>query len=57
MIKTQPTCECQTQGLNLPSVPQAQYNVTLTSQTNADQVLNNILTILPEKHVDFTQKG
>ncbi|KAL1024005.1 hypothetical protein UPYG_G00050190 [Umbra pygmaea] len=35
----------------------AQYNVTLTSQTNADQVLNQLLSILPEKHVDFTQKG
>lgn len=36
---------------------QAQYNVTLTSQTNPDQVLNQILTILPEKNVDFSQKG
>ena len=36
---------------------QAQYNVTLTSQTNPDQVLNQILSILPEKNVDFTQKG
>uniref|UniRef100_A0A8C5I9K3 Maternal embryonic leucine zipper kinase n=1 Tax=Gouania willdenowi TaxID=441366 RepID=A0A8C5I9K3_GOUWI len=35
----------------------AQYNVTLTSQTNADQVLNQILSILPEKNIDFTQKG
>uniref|UniRef100_A0A674DPS7 Maternal embryonic leucine zipper kinase n=1 Tax=Salmo trutta TaxID=8032 RepID=A0A674DPS7_SALTR len=35
----------------------AQYNVTLTSQTNPDQVLNQILSILPEKHVDFAQKG
>uniref|UniRef100_A0A672MRE4 non-specific serine/threonine protein kinase n=1 Tax=Sinocyclocheilus grahami TaxID=75366 RepID=A0A672MRE4_SINGR len=35
----------------------AQYNVTLTSQTNADQVLNQILSILPEKNVDFVQKG
>lgn len=35
----------------------AQYNVTLTSQTNPDQVLNQILAILPEKHVDFAQKG
>uniref|UniRef100_A0A8K9WT86 Maternal embryonic leucine zipper kinase n=1 Tax=Oncorhynchus mykiss TaxID=8022 RepID=A0A8K9WT86_ONCMY len=33
------------------------YNVTLTSQTNPDQVLNQILSILPEKHVDFAQKG
>lgn len=36
---------------------QAQYNVTLTSQTNPDQVLNQILSVLPEKKVDFTQKG
>ncbi|KAI4876192.1 hypothetical protein NFI96_019337, partial [Prochilodus magdalenae] len=35
----------------------AQYNVTLTSQTNADQVLNQILRVLPEKNVDFVQKG
>uniref|UniRef100_H2SD95 Maternal embryonic leucine zipper kinase n=1 Tax=Takifugu rubripes TaxID=31033 RepID=H2SD95_TAKRU len=34
-----------------------QYNVTLTSQTNPDQVLNQILSILPEKNVAFTQKG
>lgn len=36
---------------------QPQYNVTLTSQTNPDQVLNQILSILPEKNIDFTQKG
>lgn len=36
---------------------QAQYNVTLTSQTNPDQVLNQILSILPEKNIDFQQKG
>uniref|UniRef100_A0A3B3SPM4 Maternal embryonic leucine zipper kinase n=1 Tax=Paramormyrops kingsleyae TaxID=1676925 RepID=A0A3B3SPM4_9TELE len=35
----------------------AQYNVTLTSQLNAEQVLNQILSILPEKNVDFVQKG
>lgn len=40
-----------------PRKIKAQYNVTLTSQTNPDQVLNHILSILPEKHVDFTQKG
>uniref|UniRef100_A0A3P8UXB0 Maternal embryonic leucine zipper kinase n=1 Tax=Cynoglossus semilaevis TaxID=244447 RepID=A0A3P8UXB0_CYNSE len=40
-----------------PRKIKAQYNVTLTSQTNPDQVLNQILSILPEKHVDFTQKG
>uniref|UniRef100_A0A673LL06 Maternal embryonic leucine zipper kinase n=1 Tax=Sinocyclocheilus rhinocerous TaxID=307959 RepID=A0A673LL06_9TELE len=40
-----------------PRKIKAQYNVTLTSQTNADQVLNQILSILPEKSVDFVQKG
>ncbi|XP_058240044.1 maternal embryonic leucine zipper kinase isoform X1 [Hemibagrus wyckioides] len=35
----------------------AQYNVTLTSQTNADQVLNQILRALPQKNVDYVQKG
>lgn len=35
----------------------AQYNVTLTSQVNADQVLNQILRVLPEKSVDYVQKG
>uniref|UniRef100_A0AAY5EX68 Maternal embryonic leucine zipper kinase n=1 Tax=Electrophorus electricus TaxID=8005 RepID=A0AAY5EX68_ELEEL len=33
------------------------YNVTLTSQTNAEQVLNQILRVLPEKNVDYVQKG
>ncbi|XP_051558308.1 maternal embryonic leucine zipper kinase isoform X1 [Myxocyprinus asiaticus] len=40
-----------------PRKIKAQYNVTLTSQTNADQVLNQILSVLPEKNVDFVQKG
>ncbi|XP_013868721.1 maternal embryonic leucine zipper kinase [Austrofundulus limnaeus] len=40
-----------------PRKIKAQYNVTLTSQTNPDQVLNQILSVLPEKNVDFTQKG
>ncbi|XP_030644066.1 maternal embryonic leucine zipper kinase [Chanos chanos] len=40
-----------------PRKIKAQYNVTLTSQTNADQVLNHILSVLPEKNVDFVQKG
>ncbi|XP_051994229.1 maternal embryonic leucine zipper kinase-like [Xyrauchen texanus] len=45
-------------GLNDgPRKIKAQYNVTLTSQTNADQVLNEILSILLEKNVDFVQKG
>uniref|UniRef100_UPI0037E89166 maternal embryonic leucine zipper kinase n=1 Tax=Semicossyphus pulcher TaxID=241346 RepID=UPI0037E89166 len=40
-----------------PRKIKAQYNVTLTSQINPDQVLNQILSILPEKNIDFTQKG
>ncbi|XP_017272803.1 maternal embryonic leucine zipper kinase [Kryptolebias marmoratus] len=40
-----------------PRKIKAQYNVTLTSQTNPDQVLNQILSVLPEKNIDFTQKG
>lgn len=40
-----------------PRKIKAQYNVTLTSQTSPDQVLNQILAVLPEKHVDYTQKG
>ncbi|KAL2098365.1 hypothetical protein ACEWY4_007572 [Coilia grayii] len=40
-----------------PRKIKAQYNVTLTSQTNADQVLRQILDILPEKNVNFVQKG
>ncbi|XDV14894.1 hypothetical protein PO909_015065 [Leuciscus waleckii] len=40
-----------------PRKIKAQYNVTFTSQTNAEQVLNQILSILPEKNVDFVQKG
>ncbi|XP_060772654.1 maternal embryonic leucine zipper kinase [Neoarius graeffei] len=35
----------------------AQYNVTLTDQNNADHVLNQILSALPEKNVDYVQKG
>ncbi|KAM4594092.1 maternal embryonic leucine zipper kinase [Fundulus diaphanus] len=40
-----------------PRKIKAQYNVTLTSQTSPDQVLNQILSALPEKNVHFTQKG
>ncbi|XP_060921175.1 maternal embryonic leucine zipper kinase [Labrus mixtus] len=40
-----------------PRKIKVQYNVTLTSQTNPDQVLNQILSILPDKNIDFTQKG
>ncbi|KAK7929430.1 hypothetical protein WMY93_005825 [Mugilogobius chulae] len=40
-----------------PRKIKVQYNVTLTNQTNPDQVMNQILSALPEKNVDFTQKG
>ncbi|KAI5087707.1 maternal embryonic leucine zipper kinase, partial [Silurus meridionalis] len=40
-----------------PRKIKAQYNVTLTTLTNADQVLNQILTVLPQKNVDYVQKG
>uniref|UniRef100_A0A3Q2T3C9 Maternal embryonic leucine zipper kinase n=1 Tax=Fundulus heteroclitus TaxID=8078 RepID=A0A3Q2T3C9_FUNHE len=40
-----------------PRKIKAQYNVTLTSETSPDQVLNQILSALPEKNVHFTQKG
>ncbi|XP_077380315.1 maternal embryonic leucine zipper kinase isoform X1 [Festucalex cinctus] len=40
-----------------PRKIKALYNVTLTGQTNPDQVLNQILSVLPEKNVEFTQKG
>lgn len=40
-----------------PRKIKVQYNVTLTNQTNPDQVLNQILSALPEKNIDFTQKG
>ncbi|XP_012657752.1 maternal embryonic leucine zipper kinase [Otolemur garnettii] len=33
------------------------YNVTTTKLVNPDQLLNEIISILPEKHVDFVQKG
>nr|XP_057917866.1 maternal embryonic leucine zipper kinase isoform X1 [Doryrhamphus excisus]XP_057917951.1 maternal embryonic leucine zipper kinase isoform X1 [Doryrhamphus excisus] len=40
-----------------PRKIKAQYNVTLTGQTNPDQVLNQILSALPSKNVDYRQKG
>lgn len=40
-----------------PRKIKVQYNVTLTNQKNPDQVLNQILSALPEKNVDVTQKG
>ncbi|KAM5331004.1 maternal embryonic leucine zipper kinase isoform 1-T4 [Glossophaga mutica] len=33
------------------------YNVTTTKLANPDQLLNEIMSILPKKHVDFVQKG
>lgn len=35
----------------------AQYNVTTTTMLNADEVLNEIIRILPIKRVTFVQKG
>ncbi|XP_048449282.1 maternal embryonic leucine zipper kinase isoform X3 [Rhincodon typus] len=35
----------------------AQYNVTTTTMLNADDVLNEIILVLPTKRVDFVQKG
>ncbi|XP_066576677.1 maternal embryonic leucine zipper kinase isoform X2 [Amia ocellicauda] len=40
-----------------PRKIKAMYNVTLTSQVHAEQVLNQIISILPQKNVDFVQKG
>ncbi|XP_061686956.1 maternal embryonic leucine zipper kinase [Syngnathoides biaculeatus] len=40
-----------------PRKIKTQYNVTLTGETNPDQVLNQILSVLPEKSVQFSQKG
>ncbi|XP_077427011.1 maternal embryonic leucine zipper kinase [Vanacampus margaritifer] len=40
-----------------PRKIKALYNVTPTEQTNPDQVLNQILSVLPGKNVEFTQKG
>nr|XP_021501655.1 maternal embryonic leucine zipper kinase isoform X2 [Meriones unguiculatus] len=33
------------------------YNVTTTRLVNPDQLLNEIMAVLPEKNVDFVQKG
>ncbi|MEJ1277004.1 maternal embryonic leucine zipper kinase [Cricetulus griseus] len=33
------------------------YNVTTTRLVNPDQLLNEIMAVLPQKHVDFVQKG
>ncbi|XP_062925290.1 maternal embryonic leucine zipper kinase isoform X1 [Mobula hypostoma] len=40
-----------------PRKIKAQYNVTTTTMVNADQVLDEIIQILPTKRVDFVQKG
>ncbi|EPQ18744.1 Maternal embryonic leucine zipper kinase [Myotis brandtii] len=33
------------------------YNVTTTRLVNPDQLLNEIMSVLPKKHVDFVRKG
>ncbi|XP_058379565.1 maternal embryonic leucine zipper kinase isoform X2 [Diceros bicornis minor] len=33
------------------------YNVTTSRLVNPDQLLNEIMSVLPKKHVDFVQKG
>ncbi|MBZ3869701.1 Maternal embryonic leucine zipper kinase [Sciurus carolinensis] len=33
------------------------YNVTTTRLVNPDQLLNELMSILPKKHVDYVQKG
>ncbi|XP_070451925.1 maternal embryonic leucine zipper kinase-like [Equus przewalskii] len=33
------------------------YNVTTTRLANPDQLLNEIMSVLPKQHVDFVQKG
>ncbi|XP_037758132.1 maternal embryonic leucine zipper kinase isoform X1 [Chelonia mydas] len=40
-----------------PRKLKAHYNVTTTKLLNPDQLLNEIITILPKKHVDYVQKG
>ncbi|XP_073201847.1 maternal embryonic leucine zipper kinase isoform X4 [Lepidochelys kempii] len=40
-----------------PRKLKAHYNVTTTKLLNPDQLLNDIITILPKKHVDYVQKG
>ncbi|XP_074850115.1 maternal embryonic leucine zipper kinase [Carettochelys insculpta] len=40
-----------------PRKLKAHYNVTTTKLLNPDQLLNEIIAILPEKHVDYVQKG
>ncbi|XP_014428770.1 maternal embryonic leucine zipper kinase isoform X2 [Pelodiscus sinensis] len=40
-----------------PRKLKAHYNVTTTKLLNPDQLLNEIIAILPGKHVDYVQKG
>uniref|UniRef100_A0A674JW35 Maternal embryonic leucine zipper kinase n=1 Tax=Terrapene triunguis TaxID=2587831 RepID=A0A674JW35_9SAUR len=40
-----------------PRKLKAHYNVTTTKLLNPDQLLNELITILPKKHVDYVQKG
>lgn len=49
-------CHCGVQVLNL-SLSKLHYNVTTTRLVNPDQLLSEIMAILPKKNVDFVQKG
>lgn len=49
-------CRCGVQVLNL-SLSKLHYNVTTTRLVNPDQLLSEIMAILPKKNVDFVQKG
>lgn len=40
-----------------PRKLRAHYNVTMTNLLNPDQLLNDIVRVLPEKNVDYVQKG
>ncbi|XP_068127412.1 maternal embryonic leucine zipper kinase isoform X2 [Hyperolius riggenbachi] len=40
-----------------PRKLRAHYNVTMTNLLNPDQLLNEITRILPQKNVDYVQKG
>ncbi|CAN0303986.1 unnamed protein product [Bubo scandiacus] len=40
-----------------PRKLKAHYNVTTTQLLNPDQVLNEIITVLSKKHVEYVQKG
>ncbi|XP_056374260.1 maternal embryonic leucine zipper kinase [Hyla sarda] len=40
-----------------PRKLRAHYNVTMTNLLNPDQLLNEIVRVLPQKNVDYVQKG